>query len=52
MRTTSGDIVRVTYYSVKEEMCQGFSYNISYDDAMALPTWTGEFQILGGLTGS
>ena|SRR6266853_1284138 len=23
MRTTSGDIVRVTYYSVKEEMCQG-----------------------------
>jgi hypothetical protein len=48
MSTTSGDIVRATYYSVKDEMCQGFSYSISYDDAIALPTRTGGFQILGG----
>jgi outer membrane protein assembly factor BamA len=27
-------------------MCQGFSYNISYDDAIALPNRIGEFQIL------
>ena len=37
----------MTYYSVKEEMCPGLSYNISYNAAIALPTRTGEFQILG-----
>jgi hypothetical protein len=35
-------------------MCLGFSYNISYDDAIALPNRIGEFQILAdnGRTGS
>src|SRR6266403_3697488 len=38
MRITCRDIVRVTYYGVKEETCQGFSYKISQDDAIAIPT--------------
>jgi hypothetical protein len=47
MRITYSDILRVTYYSVKEKTCQGFLYDF-HDDTIALTTRTGWFQILGG----